>query len=493
MRPNERSIGQGPRRAVGRLAAVLIPLLLGGCRESGTKVAPPLPTVGVVAARRMTVPLRSTGTGTTRALQEVAIRARVRGFLMEQHFEEGAFVKKGQLLFVIDEEQYKVALLAAKSKLADAQARLVAARESKRVPVAEATLAVSRAKLTRVQLDEARDRLLAERGALSREELEQQAADLEAARAEVMARDADRMQAEVDDRSGLALAEAALEAAQAEVADAELNLGYCRMYAPIDGRVGEAKVKVGNLVGPTTLGGPDNTELASLQQLDPMGVDVRVSSSYLDRWARLIARGLSTSLVRPGVDGEPARRFDGQVYFYDNVIDPTTSTFLVKVKVPNPEGTLLPGEYLRLETTLGELNDAIVVPQEAVMETQAGPVVYVLDEAGKVAIQKVDAPHSYEGVRVVAAGLDAGREVIVEGLQLARPGSPVKAEPAHLAAPVRPATAGAGRAGPATAADGEGGSPSHEPSAARPPSGQTDGAPGPAPENRSRSAPTPTS
>ncbi len=410
---------------------------MSGCQKPASQTAPPPPTVGVVEATQMTVPLMSTATGTTRALQEVAIRARVRGFLTEQHFEEGSFVKKGQLLFVIDEAQYQVALQQATSKRSDAQARLRSAQASKRVPVAAATLAVSKAKLANAQLDEVRGRQLTQRGVQTREELDRQVADLDAARAEVLARDADRLQAEVDVQSGIELAQAAVEAAEAEVAAAQLNLDYCRMYAPIDGRIGEAKVKVGNLVGPTAPGGSDNTELASVQQLDPMGVDVRVSSRYLERWASLIAEGLKTKLILPGVDGASSRAYDGTIYFYDNLIDPTTSTFLVKAKVPNPAATLLPGEYVKLETTIGQIENAVVVPEQAVMETQAGPVVYVIDNEGKVAIQNVEAAQTYQGVRVVAAGLKPGRKVIVEGLQLARPGILVKTEPAHLAKPAR--------------------------------------------------------
>lgn len=409
---------------------------LSGCQKPVAQTTPPPPTVGVVEAKRMTVPLQTTATGTTRALQEVAIRARVRGFLTEQHFDEGSFVKKGQLLFVIDEAQYQVALLQAKAKRTDALARLRSAKESKRVPVAAATLAVSKAKLAKAQLDESRGRQLTQRGVQTREELDRQIADLEAARAEVMAREADHLQAEVDYQSGIELAQAAVEAAEAEVAAAQLNLDYCRMVAPIDGRIGEAKIKVGNLVGPTSPGGPDNTELASVQQLDPMGVDVRVSSRYLERWAGLIAEGLKTRLTRPGLDGT-TQTYEGTIDFYDNLIDPTTSTFLVKAKVPNPSATLLPGEYVKLETTIGMLENAIVVPEQAVMETQAGPVVYVVDNEGKVAIQKVEAAQTYQGIRVVAAGLEPGRKVIVEGLQLARPGILVKTEPAHLAKPAR--------------------------------------------------------
>ena len=129
--------------ATGGIALAALALLAStGCREPETQAAPPPPTVGVVEARRMTVPVVATPTGTTRALKEVVIRARVRGFLTERHFEEGAFVEKGQLLFVIEEDEYQVALESAQAGLAEAEAELLRAEQSKRREVATAQLAL---------------------------------------------------------------------------------------------------------------------------------------------------------------------------------------------------------------------------------------------------------------------------------------------------------------------------------------------------------------
>ena len=115
------------------------------------------------------------------------------------------------------------------------------------------------------------------------------------------------------------------------------------MSAPIDGRIGVAQVKLGNLVGPAAGGGGgDYTELAIVQQLDPMGVDLQVASRYLDRVTRLIDQGLAVEVFRPGLEGEEARRFPGKATVIDNTIDPTTSTFLVQAEVANPEKTSCP-------------------------------------------------------------------------------------------------------------------------------------------------------
>ena len=428
-----------PRPPGSLLAALIIgPVLfaLAGCREGETKAAPPPPIVGVVPARLMTVPLLATPTGTTRSLQEVAVRARVRGFLTAQHFREGSFVKQGQLLFIIDEEPYQVALKSAEARRDAARAALMKARASKAREVAAAQIAVDEAQLALARIEEGRRRALISRNAAPQQELDQATAQRQRYDAQVAADQATADQAKADYDVDILAAQARLDEAEAAVRNAELDLGYCRIKAPIDGRIGEAMVKVGNLVGPSAPGGADNTQLAVVQQLDPMGIDMRISSRYLERAPDLIRDRLSVSLTRTGIEGEREHAYSGRLYFFDNNIDPTSSTFLMKAEVPNPLASLLPGEYVKLKMTVGTLKDAVVVPEQAVAETQAGPVVYIVDKEGKVAIQRVEAAQTYEGIRVVAKGLEPGRQVIVEGRQLARPGIVVKTEPARLSAPV---------------------------------------------------------
>lgn len=414
------------------LAAAVASLATVGCRKPTVQAVPPPPRVGVIKSYRMTVPVLATPNGTTRALQEVTIRARVRGFLTELHFQEGDSVKKGQLLFVIDEEQYKVALESAQATQAEAAADLKKAEVSKVREVAAAQLALSRAQLLLSQLQERRARTLLARNAGSREELDKAEADRQRWEAQVEADDANYQQAKADYDVGIAAAQARGKSAQAAVRDAELNLGYCRMSAPIDGRIGEAKIKVGNLVGPDSTGGGSFTELATIQQLDPMGVDIQVSSRYLERATELTRKGLTVRLFRPGLHGQQEHSEKGVCYFIDNTIAPTTSTFLSKARVANPQGALLPGEYVKLQLVVDQLENAVVVPAQAVMETEAGPVVYFVDEQSKVAVQSVEAAQTYEGLRVILAGLEADVPVIVEGLQLIRPGMTVQAQPAVL-------------------------------------------------------------
>jgi membrane fusion protein (multidrug efflux system) len=419
------------------VAGALATLVLSGCQKPEAQAEPPPPTVGVIESRRMTVPIVATPNGTTRALEEVAIRARVRGFLTEQHFEEGSEVKKDQLLFVIDEKPYKVALQSAQAKQEQAEAALKKAELSKAREVATAQLALAQAQLLLAQVAERRTRALLARNATSREDLDKAEADRKKSEAQVEADKASAEQSKSDYDVNILAARAQVADAKAAVNNAELDLGYCRMFAPFGGRIGEAKVKVGNLVGTPTIGSGDNTALATVQQLDPMGVDIQVSSRYLDRATRLTREGLTMRLTRPGIEGEQEHPYEGQCYFIDNTIEPTTSTFLAKAKIPNPEGSLLPGEYVKLRLVVDRVENAVVVPEQAVMETQAGPVVYVVDHEGKVAIQRVNAEQTYEGLRVITEGLDAGVPVIVEGLQMVRPGIVVKTERAILPRPAR--------------------------------------------------------
>ena len=212
-------------------------------------------------------------------------------------------------------------------------------------------------------------------------------------------------QAKADYETNITAAQADVAGAKARVTDAQIDLSYCRMSSPIDGRIGLAQVKLGNLVGPAAGGGgSDYTELAVVRQLDPMGVDVQVSSRYLDRVTRLIAQGLPVEVFRPGLEGEQDRRLRGKATVIDNTVDPSTSTFKVQAEVPNPEKSLLPGEYVKADVKVGEAKDAVVVPEQAVVETQAGPTVYAVDPQGKVAVVPVRATLTYEGLRVARIG-----------------------------------------------------------------------------------------
>ena len=429
-----RSWKSGPSRAsrksLGGAVVALALWPLAGCQQPVAPPAPPTPTVGVAESTVMDVPIEVTPNGTTRALEEVTIRARVRGFLLERRFIEGAMVKKGDLLLVIDEEPYKVALQAARARQAEAASALRKAEESKGPEVAEAQRELDRAQLLLAQVQERRSRNLVSRHAGSAEDLDKADAERKRWESQLQADEAQLAQARADYAVGIATGRAQVAAAEAAIRDAELNLGYCRMVAPIDGRIGEARVKVGNLVGPDAAGGGTFTDLATIQQLDPMGVDLRLSSTDLERTTDLLAAGLPVHLTRPGPLGPKEHPAEGQCFFIDNRVDETTSTFLAKATVPNPGHKLLPGEYVKVRMVVERLPGAVVVPAVAVVESEAGTVVHVVDAEGKVAARPVVAGPTHRGMRVIASGLDAGASVIVEGLQMVRPGLVVKTAPA---------------------------------------------------------------
>jgi RND family efflux transporter MFP subunit len=417
------------RRGAGSkslLTAAAAFLTLAGCHprtESPPEQA--LARVVVAEARTMTVPLTATANGTTRALKDVTIRARVKGFLKEQLFKEGSNVKKGDLLLVIDEQPFKVKLEAAQAKLAEARANLEKAKKSKAVEVAKAQLDLDQSNVTLAEIEARRERALLVRNATPKEEVERKDATLTKNRAQVESSRASLEQARADYDINIASATAGVAKAQAEVDDARIELEYCRMSAPIDGRIGELLVKVGNLVG-----GDSSTELANIQQLDPMGVEFRPSSRYLPTITELVAKGLFVEFVIQGdrKSGDRTHPHKGKVYFIDNKVDLSTSTVLLKAEVPNPDQALLPGEYVKSNALIGERKDALVIPERALIEGQEGTTVFVVDAQGVVDRVKVTPAETYRGLRVIDAGLRPGQKVIVEGTQLVRRGSKVEAE-----------------------------------------------------------------
>jgi membrane fusion protein, multidrug efflux system len=397
---------------------------LAGCTATATPERVNPPSVTVVESKRMTVPIIVNPIGTSRALEEVTIRARVRGFLTERHFKDGSNVKKGQLLLVIDKKPFQVALDQAQALLLAAKASLEKAQASKSVEVATANLALDHAQLRLDEVEERRERTLLARKAASQDDYDKAEAQKKKSAAKADADRANLDQTKADYRIDIESAKAEVGRAQATFDDSQISLGYCEMYAPIDGRIGELKVKVGNLVGDAGL-----TELVTIEQLDPMGLDLRPPARYLPEATELLGTGVRISLT---VEGERRHPHVGKAIFIDNTVDNQTSTFLLRAEVSNPSGTLLPGEFIRATMTVGEYADAVVVPEKAVLEGQDGTRVFVMDSENKVAVAKVRALDSYRGLRVLESGLEAGQRAIVEGTQLVRQGQIVDAKAVPL-------------------------------------------------------------
>jgi len=399
-------------------ATAAVVLGLAGCHATALpQKNPPPPSVTVTESRKMTVPIVVTPIATTRALEEVTIRARVRGFLVEKHFEYGKNVKKGQPLLVIDEEPFKVQLKQAKAQLAANAAALEKATASQSREVSKAKLELAQAQLSLDEVEERRSRNLLARKAASQEDYDRSKAQAKKSAAQVASDQASLVQALSEYKIDIDTARANVAKAESAVAEARISLSYCKMAAPINGRIGELKVKVGNLVGDT-----GQTELVTIQQLDPMGLDLRPPARYLPVATALVASGLAIEL---NVEGERRHPHVGTAIFIDNQVDPTTSTFLLRAEVPNPDGSILPGEYIKATMTVGNYVDAVVVPERSVVLGQEGTRVFVVDAANKVQDVKVGAVDVYHGLRVLDSGLESGQKVIVEGIQLVRQGQVV--------------------------------------------------------------------
>jgi len=355
--------------------------------------------VGVVTMALEKVVLTTELPGRTSPFLVAEVRPQVNGILRERAFEEGTDVRVGALLYQIDSAPYRAAYEQAKASLAMAEANVPAAR--------------SRAERMK--------------GLVAIHAVGQQDYD--------------------DAVAALQQAEASVAAAKAAVESARINLSYTPIRAPISGRTGRSSVTVGALV---TAYQP--VPLATVQQLDPIYVDVAQSSAELLRLQKSLKGGALTkdaswSRVKLILeDGAPYPR-EGKLKFREATVDPATGSVTLRMVFPNPDHVLLPGMYVRAIVEEGVVSDAILVPQQGVARTPKGePYALVAGQDGKVEQRMLTVGRAIGDRWLVTAGLAAGDQVIVEGTQRIRPGADVKAVPFVAAAPGAPAAAPAGPA-----------------------------------------------
>ena len=365
----------------GCIALALISVLA-GCGDkpaSSAQVRPPVPVV-VAEAKLTDVPLTTEMVGETAGYREIEVRSRVNGILLERTYVEGQPVTAGQELFLIDPAPYKVALEQAKGALAQEQARFNKARAD-------------------------RDRIipLFKRQVVSRKDYDDTIANYEAAIA-------------------------SRQAAQAKVKEAELNLSYTQVTAPIDGMASKSSQSEGSLISTNA----NSSLLTTITQYNPLYVNFSYSEQDRLNFETSVRKGLieakDTTNWRTHI-----RLADGSVYpqagklnFSDNRVDPQTGTIRARAIFDNKEGILLPGHFVRLTIDLCIRKNAIVVPARAIVQSQADRMVMVVDSDDKVVPRPVRlGPAIAEGV-LIESGLDAGERYIVEGLMKARPGSIVK-------------------------------------------------------------------
>ena len=417
---------------IALLALALLGATAGCDKETSAKTAstapPPPPEVTVAEVEQRSVSIIRDFTARTEGVPTVEVRARVPGMLEQVSFEEGRLVQKGQTLFVIQQEEYKAALATAQAQLAKARADLTRARDTSIIDRAKAQLAQRDADLEKARQDVARYKPLAEARAIPKQDLDTSVAQEKVAAAAVDTFAAQLKDAELNQRTQVQLSEAAVESAKAAVTQAELNLSYTTIQAPITGIIGKVMVDRGNLVGKA-----DPTLLATVSAVDPIYVDFSVSEADYFKIAprvRLDPTGRAQD-TRPVLElflaDDAPYAHKGRVTFVDRAVDAKTGTIGVRAAFPNPDKVIRPGQFARVRGVLEERPSAILVPQRAVQEQQGARVVLVVEPGDKVALRPVKLDERVGDYFLVMDGVKPGERVVIEGLQRARPGMQVKA------------------------------------------------------------------
>lgn len=405
------------------LCTCLLAVSCGGGKEPAKAAAQAPPaTVVVGVVEQKTVPLTTELTARLKGRETVELRARVEGFLLEAPFQEGRPVSKGQVVFRIDPQTYQAALQSAKAKLAKARANLKLARDNVRIKNAEAQLSQAKTRLQKAQNDVNRLAPLAKEMAVPQQDLDNATANLAVAQSDVEAQTANMEDVKLSFAANLEDAEAAVMAADAEVKQAELSLGYCEIRSPVSGIIGISQVDIGNLVG---RGEP--TLLNTVSAVNPIRATFSISErEYLRLAKRVNLKGVGqrTPLTLILSDGSvyPSQ---GHLVSAERAVDEKTGTLLIQGEFANPQGTLRPGQFARIRLATDQVDSAILVPQKAVFPLQSAQVVYVVGGDNKVAIRTLQISGRFEDKFIVQEGLKPGERVIVEGVRKVRPGQPV--------------------------------------------------------------------
>jgi len=352
-------------------------LLLAACGGNGQHQMPPT-DVSVAKVVQRSITEWDDYSGQIEAVESAEIRPRVTGHLRRVHFHEGGLVEKGALLFTIDDREYAAAADAARADAARAEARVALARQD-----------LQRA-----------ERLIGER-AISQGELDQRRMEAQQADADVLA-------------------------ARAQVAQAELNLGFTRGRAPFAGRAGAALVKPGNVVT------PNETLLTTLVSVDPVYVSFTGDERAYLRYQQLARSGGRESSrdarnpVRVGLADEEGFPHEGEVDFVDNALNPATGTIRARAVLPNPDGVFTPGLFARVRLLGASQSNALLIHEQAVLTDQDRRYVYILGKDKSAERRDVTLGPHIDALRVVESGLKPGDKVIVNGMtKIFFPGQPV--------------------------------------------------------------------
>ncbi len=370
-------------RAMVSLSCLLSLSIMGCKQEAVSSTTQLVPEVGVVNVVQQDVPMVGEWVGTTEGFVNAVIRAQVNGYLLKRNYVEGAFVKKGEVLFEIDARKLKAALNQAKADLERAKAYVV-----------------------KTELDIKRDRPLAQSGAVSQKELD------------------DSIQAN-------AAAQATVLSSIASLEQAELNLLFTKVTAPIDGIVGVAKAQIGDLVGPSD-------ELASMSTLDPIRVYFPISEHEYLRAADKVRQGYEAgpenheaSLDLVLADGT-VYPHKGKFLLVDRQVNPKTGTIRIAAVFPNPDYRLRPGQFARVKGVTRTRQAALLVPQRSVIELQGNHQVAVITPDNKVEFRPIQTGERVGTWWVINQGVTANEQVVTEGLQKLKAGMTVMPKPVSV-------------------------------------------------------------
>jgi RND family efflux transporter MFP subunit len=358
-----------------------------GCRQRNQLVTPPPPKVTVAQPILRKVNDTVEFVARTQATQTVELRSQVKGYLEKINFEDGSNVKKGDLLFVIEQEPYQLALASAKASLLKA--------------VAAQGLAESQYR---------RMEPLRKNGVVTQEELDVQAAQVATTKADVAS-------------------------AETAVQTAELNVSYTQIRAPISGRIGRHLVDIGNLVQ------AQDTPLAVIQTLDPIYAVFDVSENELLRFMEMLRNNelpdpeQTPPTLHLGLPNEEGFPHEGKLEYRELKIDPSTGTALRRGIFPNPGWQLIPGMFVRISAAVGEPVPRLLVEERAIGTDQRGEYLLVVNNKNVVEYRSVKLGIRIGALRVIQDGITAKDWVVINGLQRTRPGATVEPERAKMVQP----------------------------------------------------------
>jgi membrane fusion protein (multidrug efflux system) len=381
----------------GAFGLFVVALIIGAIRPKHVSGAPPAspPNVEVVQVEQKDVPIYGEWIGTLDGLVNADVRAQVTGYIQRQAYQEGAFVRKGELLFQIDPRPFQAALDQAQGQLAQAKAMLANAEAVQR----------------RTQLDVDRYTPLAREQAASQQDLDNSVQNNLAAKATVET------------------AKAQIQTYEAAVENARINLDFTRLIAPIDGIAGQAQLQVGALVT------PQSGIVTSVSTLDPIRVYFTVSEPQYLAWHKLYPTDTSVQEARRNLrlelllaDGS-VYPHEGKFYFADRQVNEGTGAIRIAGLFPNPGNILRPGGYGRVRAVIRTQQGALLVPQRAVTELQGSYQVAVVDGDDKIDIRTVTVGDRVGSEWIIADGLKTGEKVVAEGIQKVRQGAHVNPKP----------------------------------------------------------------